>query len=237
MSKIVAIHQPNFFPWLGYFDKFVNSDVFIVLDDVQLPKTGGTWSNRVRILKNGEPKWMTVPIDRSYSGVRPVNRIHYDESKKWRESVVGTIQSNYSNSPFFEEVFCTLKPIIELKESNIAKYTTSSIIALLGALDLNSDKLVLSSAVSYSGSANDMLVSLVLSQKGTAYLCGGGAQGYMDEKVFEKNRIHLIYQNYVHPEYPQAGSEHFSPGLSIIDALMNLGWKGTKDLLIGGLRK
>ena len=50
MDKIVAIHQPNFFPWLGYFDKINKSDIFIFLDDVQFPKKGGNWTNRVQLM-------------------------------------------------------------------------------------------------------------------------------------------------------------------------------------------
>ncbi len=47
---IVAIHQPNFFPWLGYFDKIARCDHFVLLDHVQFQKTGGVWSNRVRMM-------------------------------------------------------------------------------------------------------------------------------------------------------------------------------------------
>ena len=68
---LVAIHQPNFFPWLGYFDKIRRADFFILLDDVQYPKTGaGSWSNRVKVMINGEGRWLTAPVDRSFHGTR-----------------------------------------------------------------------------------------------------------------------------------------------------------------------
>jgi len=59
---VVAIHQPNFFPWLGYFDKIRRADVFILLDDAQYQKTGGSWSNRVKVLINGEGRWLDVLV-------------------------------------------------------------------------------------------------------------------------------------------------------------------------------
>ena len=77
MNRVVAIHQPNFFPWLGYFDKIARSDVFIFLDDVQFPKTGGVWSNRVKILIGGEARWSTAPIDRSFTGTRKICEMHF----------------------------------------------------------------------------------------------------------------------------------------------------------------
>jgi hypothetical protein len=62
---VVAIHQPNFLPWLGFFDKLARADVFVLLNSVQFPRTSkGTWINRVKLLVGGEARWATVPIVR-----------------------------------------------------------------------------------------------------------------------------------------------------------------------------
>jgi len=68
-GRVVAIHQPNFLPWLGYFDKLARADTFVLLDSVQFPKRNGTWMNRVKLLVGGEPGWITVPIVRAYHGL------------------------------------------------------------------------------------------------------------------------------------------------------------------------
>ena len=84
--KVVAIHQPNFFPWLGYFNKIARADVFILHDNVQFPKTGGTWMNRVRILVNGGPSWLTMPVRRNHHGVqdRKSTRLNSSHSQQSR---------------------------------------------------------------------------------------------------------------------------------------------------------
>ena len=228
---IVSIHQPNFFPWLGFFDKIEKADVFIILDDVQLPKTGGTWSNRVKIIKNGLPKWMTVPINRNYSGTRAINQSFFNDSYDWRNSIIGTIQSNYNNSTYFNEVFSVLKHIIEFKNNNIAAHNINAIYSLSKTLGIDTNKFILSSDISYDGHSSEMLVSLVKLAQGNSYLCGGGSKNYLDKEVFKKEGVEIFFQDFIQPEYSQKNTSTFAPGLSIIDAVMNLGWQETKILL------
>ena len=64
----IGIHQPNFFPWLGYFNKLAMVDKFIIYDSAQLQKKGGSWSNRVKLIVSGEQRWVSANLDRDYSG-------------------------------------------------------------------------------------------------------------------------------------------------------------------------
>ncbi|HMT10176.1 MAG TPA: WbqC family protein, partial [Ignavibacteria bacterium] len=86
--KIAAIHQPSFFPWLGFFNKIVRSDVFVILDNVQFPKTGGYWANRVKLVVGGKGEWVTMPINRSYSGTKNINEIEIDKSRSWNQKML-----------------------------------------------------------------------------------------------------------------------------------------------------
>src|SRR6185503_18008328 len=83
-----------------------------------------------------------------------------------------------------------------------------------------------------SGRSNDLLISIVKSAGGNIYMAGGGASGYQDDSLFEKAGLVVTYQRFVHPLYSQTNSKRFVPGLSIIDALMNLGLEGTRSLLV-----
>lgn len=230
-ETIVAIHQPNFFPWLGYFDKMNRSDVFIFLDHVQNQKTAGSWSNRVKLLINREGRWVTAPIDRSFSGVRALKDIAFNQKMSWRDKCFRTIEVEYKKSPFYQEVIDVIHPLLMNKEENLATYNIHAITKISSVLGVEDKKLLRSSALNYEGDANEMLVSLCCDVDANVYMCGGGADSYQDEAVFQKAGIELRYQSFEHPVYEQRKAGEFISGLSIIDALMNVGWDGVQELL------
>ena len=231
MDKIVAIHQPNFFPWMGYFDKVASSDVFILFDDVQFPKTGGVWSNRVKLLVSGEARWVTAAIVRNYHGVRKINEMEFRADVPWREKMVKTIDANYRKSACFGEVMGFLEPLIMNPENNIAEYNCRAISAIVDRLELGQEKLVRSSTIDHTGVSTSLLIDLTKKLEGTAYMCGGGAEGYQEDDLFEKEGIYLVYQNFKHSEYPQGKVANFVSGLSIIDAFFQIGVDATAALL------
>ncbi|MEQ8612613.1 MAG: WbqC family protein [Gammaproteobacteria bacterium] len=228
---VVAIHQPNFFPWLGYFDKLIRSDVFIFLDDVQLQKTGGTWSNRVKLLISGEAKWVTGAIDRNYKGVRNINDMHFLKNSPWKEKMQKSINVNYANHPYYAETMEYIKPLLNSSETNVAEYNIRAVTLIAQKLGINSGKFKRSSDYSRKERSNELLCSLTRLVGGDTYLCGGGADGYQDQFIFQQNNINLCYQNFYHPVYHQLGTDQFVPGLSIIDALMNIGIANTAKML------
>lgn len=231
--KVVAIHQPNFFPWLGYFDKIARADVFIFLDNVQFPKTGGTWINRAQLVVDGRAEWVTVPIVRAYHGTRTVREMEIDNNSPWRPKLLKTIQMNYARAPFFAAVFPFLAEHVENPTQSLSQYNTAAIRALAAVLRLDQSKFVLGSTLSVEGSSTHLLIAMTQAVGGTAYLCGGGAAGYQRDDEFRAAGIDLIYQDFKHPLYPQVSTAEFVPGLSVIDALMNCGLPGTQALIEG----
>jgi hypothetical protein len=89
-TRLVAIHQPNFLPWLGYFGKLLKSDIFVFLDDAQIPKKGSSWSNRVRVLIGGRPQWITSPISRE-DGYQILKDVSFSEPT-WQRTIEETYQ-------------------------------------------------------------------------------------------------------------------------------------------------
>lgn len=229
--KVVAIHQPNFFPWLGYFDKMARSDVFVFLDHVQLPKTGGVWCNRVKMLISSEARWVTAPIKRSFHGVAAINDIEWADDKLWRGKLLKTLSTNYGRAPFFDEAMDLLVQLVKWPESNLSNFNIHAIKTIAELVGVRHEHAVVSSQLQVQGAASDMLIDITQKVSGTAYMCGGGASGYQDDEVFEKSDVTLVYQEFTHPEYPQFGHKGFVAGLSIVDALMNLGFEGVRRLI------
>ena len=230
---IVGIHQPNFLPWIGYFNKIIMSDTFILLDDVQYPKSGGVWTNRHLISENGNSRWATLPISRSFSGTKKINEIQFAENIDWKELYLNQIKYCYSKAKYFSQVFDFLDESLTYETDFLNELNIHLINSVLQLLEIPSKNLLKSSDLSKEGKSNELLCSIVKSVGGNSYICGAGATGYLDSKVFEDNKINLIYQNYKPVKYPQINSDVFIPGLSIIDAMINCGLTKTRELVFG----
>lgn len=230
-NKIVAIHQPNFFPWLGFFDKLIRCDVFVLLDDVQFPKTGGTWMNRVKLLSNGSPIWVTAPIVRAYHGTRRISEIQINEATPWREKLVRTVYASYAQTPYFRELFQVFEPLILNSAHSLLEYNHFSIETMAGLFGIDTQKIVLGSSLNVSSHSTDMLVEMTRAVGGTAYLSGDGAGGYQEAEKFAQAGLALMFQNYTHPLYKQIRSEKFVAGLSVLDALFHVGLERVREIL------
>ena len=118
-----------------------------------------------------------------------------------------------------------LEPFVVNQKSNISEYNIHAIKKILSAIGMNHSKFVRSSDFVFETTSNELLCYLTNRVGGKTYLCGGGADGYNDEKVFDRHRVQLEYQKFSLPNYKQFQRDSFTPGLSIIDAAINLGWK------------
>jgi hypothetical protein len=229
---VVAIHQPNFLPWLGWFDKLARADVFVLLDHVQFPRTSrGTYVNRVKLLVSGKESWATAPIVRSTGSVQRIDEVRVDDSQPWREKLVRTVEHNYRRAGAFDEVFPLLRETLEQPTDRLAELNEQGARRIARALALDESKFVRSSSLETSSHATDLLIELTKAVGGTTYLAGNLAGAtYQEDEKFAQAGIELRYQRFEHPRYRQP-IDGFVPGLSIVDALMNVGPKATRALL------
>jgi hypothetical protein len=229
-ERVVAIHQPNFLPWLGYFDKLARADVFVLLDDAQFPKKGGNWTNRVRMSIDGSSTWMTVPVVRAFSGYRSIREMEIDESRPWRTKMSTAIAQAYSRADHFDETMPLVEELIQVDQSKLATYNENAIRRLADELGLTDTEIVRSSDLAVTSQATQRLVDLVRAVGGTAYLAGGGAGGYQEDDLFADAGLGLVTQDFSAPAYPQLVDPP-TTGLSIVDALLNVGLGRTGELL------
>ena len=199
---VVAIHQPNFFPWLGYFDKLARADTFVLLDTVEFSK--GSRTNRVEVLVGGQPHWITAPVQRAGIG-GPIRDVLVDEGRDWRAKIVRTLQQNYARAPALPLV----EELVGQREQRLAAYNEHAIRRLAGELGTGT-RIIRASELKVDGRATELLIAIVRAVGGAAYLAGGGAGGYQEDERFAASGIELIAQDFDAPH-----------GLSILHSLLS----------------
>jgi hypothetical protein len=230
------VYQPNLFPWLGYFDKLARADVFILQDDVLFARRhggGGNWVDRVRILVAGAAEWMTVPVRQGDGPVQTIAQLRIADQMPWRSKLMRTLKVQYGRAPHFAEAMDALGPSIEFKTDSLSEFNTHAIVALATALQVMPPRLVRRTELGVTGKATSLLVDLVRSAGGTAYLTGDGAGGCLEPQKFDEAGLRLEHQHFSHPEYFQ-GEHAFVSGLSVIDALMHCGFARVAEMLHRG---
>jgi hypothetical protein len=226
--KTLSVHQPNFFPWLGFFRKVYLSDVFVFLDDVYLP-TGSSWINRVKVKNGVNASWLTAEVDSNSRKLRNINLCQFADTP-WRKKCWRSIHANYAKSKFWTEYNEVLEDLITNNESNIASYNRKSLDYFLQIFALDHKEILSSSEFGITTSSTQRIVDLSQATGANVYLSGDGAEGYQDNSLFEKLDISVKKMNYEHPRYEHALTP-FTPGLSIIDVWLNVGTSGVLQLL------
>jgi hypothetical protein len=224
---IVGIHQPNFLPWLGFFDKLASSDIFILLDSVRFSR--GSRTNRVQVMAVTEPTWLTVPVRRPDHGEPLIAEASIDDSRPWRSKARRTLQVSYGSCRGATETLALVEPLLLRPTDRLADLNEAGIREIAAALSLGSGRLVRSSELDVAGTGSELLARLVEAVGGTVYLSGAGAGGYLEQEPFSARGIELRIQSFVHPDYEQRSPEPVR-GLSIVDAMMNLGLADTQRL-------
>jgi len=214
---LLAVHQPNYAPWLGWFVKAAVADRFVLLDDAQFPKA--SWVNRARVLGPNGPEYLTVPV--RHPGRIPIREVRISDPA-WRAKHLRKVQAFHARSPglgIAEEVLAGagLDGIEGLSEANEVVLRR-----MLRALGIDRELVRSSSLGVEAGDPTDRHLALCRAVGARTYLSGRGAQAYNDPARFEAAGIALAYLDFDHPVYPQGGGE-FVPGLSALDFLCRTG--------------
>lgn len=221
--KRVAIHQPNFLPWLGYFHKISLVDLFVFLDDVQFPR-GKTFGNRVKIKASNGELWLTVPV-LSKGDLMNFNEIEINNTFPWQRKILKTIELSYRKARYFEKYQDGFSMVFNTPYGKLIDLNIAMIKYLADALGISA-AFLLSSEIPFKTNvkAEEKIITILKQTAATDYISGSGAGSlrYIDENRFKLENIRIEWQKFLSPVYPQLWGQYI-PDLSIIDLLFNCG--------------
>ena len=217
---IVAVHQPQYLPWLGYFDKIRRADMVCFLDNVQYKKND--WQNRNRIKTAQGWQWLTVPVH--YRFPQKITEVAINNTVKWKKKHLQALTSNYHRAPFFDSYSDIFKEVFAKTWESLADLNILLIKRLTSALGLDREPFVRASDFDLRADPTDRLIDICKILNADTYLSGRDGVKYMNMERFKQNGIGVVVQDFQHPQYPQLFGG-FQSHMSIVDLLFNCGAK------------
>jgi hypothetical protein len=222
----IAIMQPTYLPWAGYFNLISRADQFVFLDDVQFSRQ--SWQQRNRIVVNGQPMILTVPVLSSDRGPQSIGDVRVDESKNWRKKHLRTLQQAYAKHPFGKEPVAVAETVIGGGSDLLVDINIALITGFCRALDLTPG-FHRSSELAVAGDRSERLLKICRLLHADTYLSPCGSKEYLEEDgVFAGSDVALRYQEYVPRPYPQLGAAEFVSHMSIVDIVANIGFPAAR---------
>lgn len=217
---IVSIHQPQYWPWVPYLDKIAESDLFIALDTVDFQKNGLMNRNQIKTAQG--PLWLTVPVKQRLG--QSLLETEIDNSGPWRRKHWSALEQNYRRAPFFARYAPELEALYAREWTSLTELNLEILGLLARWLGIKTPTRR-ASAMKATGKSSELVLALCREAGATVYLSGRGAKAYLDEAAFAAAGIEVRWQGapVLEPyeqRHPEAG---FVPGLSALDALLNLG--------------
>lgn len=233
----VGITQPNYLPWLGYFDLLDTVDHWVSLDSAQLARRSFMVRNRIRST-GGDAKWISVSVVKSSQTTR-LDRAELVREPVWWEQHLRRMEAAYSRSPRFAPTIEWLRRVLPptAEDTNLARYNERLVLALCERLGVEVAFSRASSYPEFEGeSAQDRILELCSHVGASVYLnfARGIDAGLYDPRAFAARGVQLVGHAYRHPTYPQTGLSEPMTHLSVVDALFELPPAEVRELVRGG---
>lgn len=219
---IISIQQPEHLPWIGFFNKMAQADVFVLLDHVQFKKNYFENRNRVKT-KNG-PTWITVPVLMKRRFGQKMNEVEVDNKTTWKRKYIKTIEQNYIRAPFYKDLVDFILPAFEAETIKLCDLNLDLIQRIAQYLEIDTKKVLSSELAVNDFFGGEMLLETCNGLDADTYISGPDGRKYLDKSSFDAAGIEIAYHDFIHPEYLQLQSD-FTSHLSIIDLIANIGKK------------
>jgi hypothetical protein len=228
-EKKIAIMQPYFFPYIGYFQLINAVDEFIVYDNIEYTKKG--WISRNRILVNGVDTYISLPLKKDSDFLHVKDRFLAETWDIERKKILNRIAESYRRAPFFNETYRVLEHCIMYEEQNLFKFILNSVQTMVHYLNIKTKFKVSSTlSIDHNLKSEDKVLAICEEEQAGVYINPIGGASLYDKDRFRLHNIELQFQKSNYINYKQLGNE-FIPWLSIIDVLMCNSKKEVLDFL------
>lgn len=230
-EKIVVIHQPDFMPYLGFFDRLLSADIFVILETAQyVDGTSRSWMSRDKIKTDRGEQWFKVNVQKAPRGTA-IKEILLTEDDKWKKNNLGLFHQHYRKAPYYKEILPYLERLYSGDYKLFWNFSFASIKMLLELFDIYPE-IKFATDLQPEGKNNDMIVDIMKKVDCRRYLSGTGAADYYDESIYKAAGIEVVWQKFEHPIYEQQYMElGFIPYLTSLDMLFNCGIDESRKLL------
>ena len=209
----IAIHQPQYHPWINYYRKIAKADIFVYLDNVQFQKNGLQNRNKIKTV-SGE-SWITIPIKQSL--VQKISAVE-TQGVKWKKKHFKTISQNYkSSAQLFRDLYAN---VYEDNVSQMSKINRRITDITCKYFNINTE-MFLQSDLGICGTKSDLIIEICNHLNCSTYVSGPGALSYLEEDIFKENNISIEVMDNISLEYKQYFPEiDFVPDLSVLDFIL-----------------
>lgn len=233
---ILSVHQPQYIPWLGYFDKIAASDAFVFLDNVQYKAREFQSRNKIRT-KDGWI-WLTVPVESKGRSRQMIADVMIDNEPGWADEHLMSLKTSYGRAKYFKQYFPFFQDLYAKRWERLSALNIEIVLFILKELSIDTP-IYFESKLGIVSKKTDRIVDICKKLAADTYLSGAGGRAYLDEDAFMQAGIRLAYQEYAHPVYHQQfakSKDDFIPYMSVIDLLFNEG-PGSREIICSGHTK
>jgi hypothetical protein len=214
----IAIMQPYFVPYVGYFQLINSVDLFVVYDNIEFTKKG--WINRNRIFVNGKDEYITLPLKKDSDYLHINQRFLSDSFEQDKQKMLRKIKECYRKASNFQQAFALTEEIFNNNSTNLFEFIFNSIKVVCNFLEISTELVVSSTInINHSLKSEEKVIAICKQLNAREYINPIGGTELYSKKTFKKNLINLCFIKTKDFQYKQHG-EIFIPILSIIDVLM-----------------
>ncbi len=227
----IAISQPTYLPWSGYFDLIDQVDVFVVLDSVQFEKQ--SWQQRNRIKTPTGLQWLTVPVMLRGRFGQLIKEVEIHDPEFGR-SHLRAIELNYRRSRFFDQYFAGVTSLLKCAPGTLLSDLNHRLLEWFMSVMAIRTRLVRSSHLQQPGRRTELLANICASLGADQYISPLGSAVYLLEEasVMVNQGIEVVFQHYEHPQYQQLFPP-FQAYASVLDLIFNEGDRALEILRSG----